>query len=91
MSVRQQRQLLLGDPSPARSADELVDLERVLAEQLADPTGRDVPAEVHLEEPVLRLHVALGDEEVVRGLGIDLRDAVVVAQHADRARRGRAH
>ena len=38
-------------------------------------------AEVHLEEPVLSVHVALGGEQVSRLVGVDLRDAVAVADH----------
>jgi hypothetical protein len=40
-----------------------------------------VPAEVHLPEAVLGVHVALGEEEVVVGLGDELRDARIVAVH----------
>ena len=48
--------------------------------------------EVHLEEPVLRLHVALRVEQVVGGGGVDLRDAVVVADHLHlRAQPGDLH
>jgi len=45
-----------------------------------------VPAVVHLPEPVLRLHVALRQEQVARVVGVDLRHAVPVAQHLDLAR-----
>ena len=41
-------------------------------------------AEVHLPEAVLRVHVALCEEEVVVGLGDELRDAGIVAVHGDR-------
>ena len=79
----EQAQLLLRDPAPAERADELVRLECVLAEQLAQPAGGDVPAEVHLEEPVLCVHVALRGEQVGRGVGVDLRDAVRVPDDVD--------
>ena len=54
-----------------------------LPEQLGDPAGGDVPAEVHLPEPVLGVHVALGEEEVVVGLGDELGDPRVVAVDGD--------
>ncbi|MNW52002.1 hypothetical protein D3C74_295030 [compost metagenome] len=42
-------------------------------------------AVVHLEEPVLRLDVALRAEQVLGGVGVDLRHALGVAEHADLA------
>ena len=42
-----------------------------------------MPAEVHLPEAVLGVHVALREEEVVVGLGDELRDAGVVAVDGD--------
>lgn len=40
-------------------------------------------ADVHLPEAVLRLDVALGHEQVRVAVGVDLRDAVVVALDLD--------
>ncbi len=40
-------------------------------------------AEVHLEEPILGVHVALGQEQVLGVVGVDVRYAVLVAQHLD--------
>ena len=82
---RQQRQLLLGDPAPAERAHDAIGLQRVgvLAHQLGQPAGGDVAAQVHLEEPVLGVDVALRVEQVARGVGVDLRDAARVAQHLD--------
>ena len=51
-----------------------------------EPAGGHVAAEVHLPEPVLRVHVPLGPEQVGRGLRVQLRDAVLVP--VDRDRRG---
>ena len=48
--------------------------------------GGDVPAQVHLEEPVLGGDVALGPEQVLGVVGVDLRHALVVAQDVDRRR-----
>ena len=47
----------------------------VLAEHLREPAGGHVAAYVHLAEPVLGLDVALREEEVAVGVGVDLRDA----------------
>ena len=85
----EQRQLPLGDPAPAHRPDHLVGLERLLAEQLGEPPGGDVPAHVHLEEPLLGLHVALRQHQVVHRVGVQLRDAVLVADHLDRAGQAR--
>ncbi len=78
---RQQRQLLLGDPPPAEGADEGVRRRRGLAQHLREPAGGHVPADVHLPEPVLGVHEALGEEQVVAAGRVDLRDAVGVAHH----------
>ena len=80
----QQRPLLLRDPAPAHGADEAVGLQGVLAEDLREPAGRDVAAEVHLEEALLRVDEALGAHQVVVGVGVDLRDAVRVAHDLHR-------
>ena len=45
-------------------------------------------AYVHLPEPVLRVDVALRAEQVLVGVGVDLRDAVAVALDVDRSRTG---
>ena len=79
------RELLLGDPPPAHGPDELVGLERGVAEQLREPAGRHVPAHVHLEEPLLRVHEALRAHQVLERVAVQLRDAVVVADDRDRA------
>ena len=49
--------------------------------------ARDVPAEVHLPEPVLRVDVPLREEEVVGVAGRDRRDAEHIALHRRRRRR----
>ena len=46
--------------------------------------ARHVAAEVHLPEPVLRVHVALREEQVVGVVGGDRRDAEHVALHGRR-------
>ena len=74
-----QGELLLGDPPPAQRPRVRVALDGRLPEQLREPARRLVPAHVHLEEPLLRLHVALGPHQVLHGVAVELRDAVVVA------------
>jgi hypothetical protein len=44
-----------------------------------------VPAQVHLEEAVLGVHVALHAHEVGRVVRVDLRDAAIVAHDLHRA------
>ena len=41
--------------------------------------------DLHLEEPILRRHVPLREEDVVRGTGVDVRHAPPIATHLDRA------
>ena len=73
-----------GDRPPAERAGELVVRERVRAEQRGQRARRVVPGDVHLPEPVLRLHVALGEEQVGGVRGVDLRDARGVPVHRRR-------
>ena len=42
-----------------------------------------MPSYVHLEEALLGVHEALGQRQVVHRVGVDLRDAVLVADHLD--------
>ena len=57
----------------------------VLAEQLREPAGGHVPAHVHLEEPLLRVHEALRPHQVLERVAVQLGDAVVVADDGHRA------
>ena len=76
----EQPELLLGDAAPAHRADEHVRGHRGLAHELGETTRGDVAAHVHLEEPVLGLHEALGVEQVRARAGVHLGDAVTVAE-----------
>jgi hypothetical protein len=76
--------LLLGDVTPAQSADEAIRVELARAEQFRQPARGDVAAEVHLPEAVLGLDEALRDEEVVRGGCLDDGDGRTIAGHRDR-------
>ena len=85
----QQRQFLLGDPSPAHGSDEHVGVYLAVAEQLREAPGRYVPAKVHLPEPVLGVHVALCAEQVLGRVGIDVRYSVLVSDDLDLTGQGR--
>ena len=52
-------------------------------DELTEPAGGDVPAQVHLEEPVLSLHVPLRPEQVGGRARVDLGHALVVPQNRD--------
>ena len=77
--VAKKRKLPRRDARESERAELLVRIERRLPEHLGQPTRAGSPIEVHLEEPVLRGDVALKIEEVVRGLRVDVRDAVAIA------------
>ncbi len=68
MVVVEHRPLRRRDATPTQGAHHLVRGDRPLVapDQLGQPTGGHVPAQVHQEEPVLRVHVALGTEQVGR-------------------------
>ena len=80
---RQQRKLRFGDPPPAQRPDVGVGLDLRRAIELREPSRGEVPPEVHLVEAVLRVHEALGGEQVLGGVRIDLGHAVRVPQHLD--------
>ena len=75
--------LLRRDLAPAERPQELVGRQLRLPEQLREATARDVPAEVHLPEPILRVDVPLREEEVVGVASGDRRDAEHIALHVD--------
>ena len=79
----QPRQLLLGDLSPPHRPDHLVGVQARLADELGEAPGRDVPAQVHLEEAVLRRDEPLGPEQVDGVAGVDVRHAACVADDRD--------
>ena len=55
----------LGCLPPGEHADETVGLHLGRPEQLREPPGRDVPPHLHLPHPLLRMDVALREEQVV--------------------------
>ena len=74
-------------PSVRRKA---VGRDLALAEHLRQSTRGDVPAHVHLPEAVLRVHVALGEEQVLDRVGVEVGHAQVVADDRHRWRPARA-
>ena len=81
--VGQQVPLLLGDAPQAHGAHRDVRLLASLTDQLGQPSGGHVAAQVHLEEALLSLHIALPEEQVVVAGGVDVGDALRVAAHGD--------
>ena len=67
--------------APAERPDDTIGLQRALAEEFREPTGRDVPPDLHLPHPLLRMDVALSEEQIM-GIGRgDVDEAVDVACH----------
>ena len=79
---------LLGHPPPAQRAYVLVGVQRPVADELCEAPCRHVPAKVHLEEAILGVDIALREEQVLGVVGVDLRDALVVALHCHIAAQG---
>ena len=75
------RLLALGDRADPQRPHQLVDRETLLAGHLGDPALDHAPVEVHLPEPVLPVAVALGEEEVLALVGLDVGNAPAVAAH----------
>ncbi len=82
-------ELLLGHLAPAHGADHGIGVDLAVAEHLGEPARGDVPPDVHLPEPVLGLDVALGAEEVLGAVAVELGDAVGVPLHVDRRAQAR--
>ena len=68
---------LRGAAQPER-AELHVPGQRHRPEQLRERAARLTPSDVHLEEPVLRVHPALQEEEVVLVQGVDVGDSIRV-------------
>ena len=58
-----------------------------LAEQLGQAPGADAAPDLHLPHALGGMDPALGEEQVVGGRGVDLRDAVDVADDVTSAPR----
>jgi hypothetical protein len=73
--------LALGDPPDPQRPHQAVDRQTLVAGHLRHPPLDDAAVEVHLEEPILPVAVALGEVEILALLGLDVRDAPAVAPH----------
>jgi hypothetical protein len=62
-----------GDPAKTHRTGEAVELEGALADQLRETPVTGAAPELHLEEAVLGVYVALGEEHVSLAPGEDLR------------------
>jgi hypothetical protein len=69
----------LPDPVPPDGADESIDGNRQLAEQLGESSGAQAPHELDLEQALGRHHVALREEQVVEVPRVDVGDPPAVA------------
>ena len=73
-----------GGARPAQIAGELVEGDAQWAGHLGQSAQSQPPVEIHLEEAILRLDVALGEEEVVVVGGVDVGHAPLVANDLHR-------
>ncbi len=72
--------------SESDRAEKAVLRERGCAENLREAPVADAPLQLHLPEPVLRVHVAEAEERVQLVRGVDVRNRVGVADDVDRRR-----
>src|SRR6266550_1297964 len=68
----------------AQSPHEAVGPEAGAAGDLGKPAGADPAVEVELPEAVLSVAEALGEPQIVPGLGVDVRNSPAVAADLDR-------
>ena len=76
----------LGMAVKVKRAQENVRAQGALAEDLREAALAGAALQLHLPEPVLRVHEAQRHVEVVGGLGEDMRHALAVAHHLHRHR-----
>src|SRR5262249_7154545 len=67
----------------ADQSREPVTLDGARAQNFGQFAFADTPPQVHLPQPILRRDEALGEEEIVLRLGVNVRDAPFVTQYAD--------
>jgi len=78
---RQHRHAALdGAPQPERPQLNIAG-QRAAAEQFGERTRPRPAANVHLEQPIVRVDPALQEEQVMRILRLDMSDPVVVTDH----------
>src|SRR5690606_17469242 len=71
------------DVAEAKASRTFVLNERSLTDQLCELTGREPPRQVHLEEPILRVHESGGESEIGPVRGGDRRDTERIALDGD--------
>ncbi len=76
--------LQLSGPQKSKLELETVGVEGDLAHDLRKPARSLPPHEIHLEQAELRVHVTCGEEQVVVGLGGDVRRAVLLEHNTHR-------
>jgi hypothetical protein len=74
-------QIFGGHVPQAQGAHEAVGVERGRSEHFRERARTEPPIHLHLPQAVLRVHEAEGEMRVLDRRGIDVRDAVAVAQH----------
>src|SRR5439155_2578907 len=67
------------DPRQSEAAQEAIEQQRRLAEDLREASQSDPPIQLHLPEAVLGMNVTEGIIDVVAGRGVDVRDAGPIA------------
>ena len=73
-------------PVVLNAARHRIALDEVQPEHLRQPALRGPAPEVHLEQPVLRLHEALREKQIVLVPRVDVRHAPPIAHDAHRLR-----
>ena len=73
-----------GRSVPADRADETVEGEREVSEDLGQPSRSEPQHDLELEQTLGGQDVALGEEQVARALGVDVGNAPSVPKHLDR-------
>ena len=82
-------QVSLGGLAQAQRAHEAIDAQGRLTEDGAEGPAPDPAVHLHLPQPILSVDIALGEEQVMLVLGIDVGYAPFVPEHLHRRRQAR--
>ena len=87
--LRHRIEVHLSRLAPANRPDESILLKAHRTEQLGQAPTADMPPDLHLPHALLGVRIALRQEQVVRVVGNDPEDAVLIATDGDRGMESR--
>ena len=86
-SIREERKVKIAysDEKGQKSERIIWPIALAFFDRARELSPREHPAELHLPQPILGVHEALGQKQVLGCIGVDVRYAVSVPQHLNRS------